>query len=170
MRTLGSLRLLGDRDGLSPEINLCHLPYAWLRSVHTYAVSIEDPSFSCLLKFYLTKPASCFLQTHHPSKPGRVSSSGFLLLWKQPQQLLGKKTFNWVGSLTVQSIFIMAVSKPSMVLKKKLRVLTSWLTSNRKWSEMLGVAWAYMRPQSPPPQWHTSSNKPIPISTKPHSY
>ena len=26
--------------------------------------------------------------------------------------------------------------------------------SNRKWFHSLGMAWAHMRPQSPPPQWH----------------
>jgi hypothetical protein len=38
---------------------------------------------------------------------------------------------------------------------------TSWSTGSRK-GLSLGVAWAYLRPQSPPPQWHTSSNKATP--------
>ena len=54
------------------------------------------------------------------------------------------------------------------VLEKELRVLTSWLTGNRKWSETLGMAWASMRPQNPPLQWYTSSTKATPTPTKQH--
>ena len=69
-------------------------------------------------------------------------------------------------SSEVQSIIIKVEHgmQADMVLEKELRVLYLWSTGNRMWTEPLGMAWAYMRPQSQPPQWHTSSNKAAPNS------
>lgn len=44
----------------------------------------------------------------------------------------------------------------------------SILAGNRKWPEMLGVAWAYVRPQHLPLQWHSSSHQATSASTKPY--
>ena len=58
-----------------------------------------------------------------------------------------------------------------MVLEKELRVekeLHFDPAENRKWTEILDVALAYMRPQSLTPQWYTSFNKTTPIPIRPH--
>ena len=52
-----------------------------------------------------------------------------------------------------------------MVLKNELG---SSKQSPTKGDCHTGQTWAYMRPQSPPPQWHTSSNKATPIPTRRH--
>ena len=77
-----------------------------------------------------------------------------------PQQLLESKTFIGLLSSVVQSIIIM-VGHGSVHADMVLESSTSY-TDTRKWSLTLDMAWAYMRLQRVPPQWHISSNKATP--------
>lgn len=70
-----------------------------------------------------------------------------------------RKTFHW-GGFHVQKFSPLSLWWDTLVKGRHgtgevAECPTTWLAGNRKWPVLLGLAWAYIRPQNLPPQWHT---------------